>query len=65
MVMRILLGVENKKGALGALVVCAWRGENSILDSLLMDVTDHGASNSDRDGGERGSGRYGVPWCQY
>jgi len=49
--MRILFAVENKKSALGALVVEQGAG-NCYPGFPAMDVTDHGASNDDRDGGE-------------
>jgi hypothetical protein len=62
MVMAVLLGVENKKGAVGALVVGTGRGSYSPR-CPAMDVTNHGASDDDRDDDEIGSGRYGVP-CQ-
>ena len=61
MVMRIPFGVENKKGALGALDVCAWSGKLQPRISA-MDVTNHGVSDDDRDGDAADSRRYEVPW---
>lgn len=64
MVMSVLLGVKNKKGAVGALVVCTGRG-NCNPGCPAMDVTNHGASSDGRDDDEIGSGRYGVPCRSY
>ena len=52
--------LEIKKGALGALVVVHGAG-NCHPESPAMDVTNHGALDSDRDGGETCSVRYEVP----
>ncbi|WP_146142491.1 hypothetical protein [Paraburkholderia sp. BL18I3N2] len=62
--MRILFEVENKKGAGGALVICAWRGNYDPVFPA-MDVTDHGALDVDRDGDGADLGRYEVPWRRY